>query len=61
MTGESQQSELQHDLKNQLAIISGYCDLLLSEAPREHAWYADLLEIQKAAAAALTLLQPRST
>jgi signal transduction histidine kinase len=54
--------DVDHELKNQLAIISGYCDLLLEDTPRDDPRLADLLEIQRAAAAALQLLgQPKRT
>lgn len=56
-TGRSRDPDTQHELRNQLALISGYSDLLLSEAPPEHPWHGDLLEIHKAAAAALMLLR----
>ena len=47
-----------HRLKNKLAIILGFCELLLQEAgsPDEHR--ADLLQIQSAAKGALDELPP---
>lgn len=49
--------DVEHELKNQLAIIRGYCDLLLEDTPRDDPRHADLLEIQTAAAAALQILR----
>lgn len=44
-----------HDLRNQLGVILGFCDLVLDH-PAPAAMRADLLEIRKAAVAALALL-----
>ncbi len=52
-------SDLGHELRNQLAIISGYCDLLLDETPDGDPRRLDLLEIQRAVAAALQLVRLR--
>ena len=46
-----------HDVRNQLSIIVGFCDLLLGEIPEHDRKHADLLEISKAAQAAIALLQ----
>lgn len=43
-----------HRLKNQLGIILGFAELLLEDVEPEHPLRADLLEIQKAARAAMT-------
>jgi hypothetical protein len=46
-----------HDVRNQLSIIVGFCDLLLGEIPEHDRKHADLLEISKAAQAAIALLE----
>jgi PAS domain S-box-containing protein len=45
-----------HDFNNLLTTILGYCDILLSEMPPEHAWVPPVAEIRQASerAAALT-------
>lgn len=45
-----------HRLKNHLCIIAGFCELLLVESPNDDQRRADLLEIQKAAQAAMTMM-----
>jgi hypothetical protein len=47
-----------HRLKNQLAIILGFCELLLEEATADDRRRADLLHIQQAARSALGELPP---
>jgi hypothetical protein len=47
---------LVHEFKNYLAVIVGFCDVLLSELPDDDPKRADVLEMQKAARAAVTLL-----
>jgi hypothetical protein len=46
-----------HRLKNQLAIILGFCELLLEDMPDDQR-RADLLQIQQAAKSALGALPP---
>jgi hypothetical protein len=46
-----------HRLKNQLAIILGFCELLLEDAPEDQR-RSDLLQIQTAAQNALGQLPP---
>jgi len=46
-----------HDVRNQLSIIVGFCDLLLGEIPEHDRKHADLLEISKAAQSAIALLE----
>jgi hypothetical protein len=46
-----------HRLKNQLAIILGFCELLLEETPGDQR-RSDLLQIQQAAKTALGQLPP---
>ena len=47
-----------HRLKNKLAIVLGFCDLLLNELPEDDAHRADVVQIQEAAQAALRELPP---
>jgi hypothetical protein len=47
-----------HRLKNQLAIILGFCELLLEETGEDDARRPDLLQIQMAAKSALGELPP---
>ena len=46
-----------HDIRNQLSIIVGFCELLLQEIPKHDRKHADLLEVSKAANTAVTLLE----
>ena len=45
-----------HRLKNDLAIIVGFCDLLIEEFPDGDPRRADLLEIHRAAQDAIALM-----
>lgn len=45
-----------HRLKNLLAVIAGFCDLLLLESPADDPRRADVLEVQKAASEAMALM-----
>jgi hypothetical protein len=45
-----------HRLKNHLAIIVGFADLVVAEAAEDDPRRADLLEIQKAARDALAMM-----
>lgn len=47
-----------HRLKNQLAIIMGFCELLLSEMTPEDKRRADVVQIQTAGRSALNELPP---
>jgi signal transduction histidine kinase len=51
----SEESDFAHTLKNQLAIILGYADLLLADMPPEDPRYDDLQEIHKAAVSAVAM------
>jgi hypothetical protein len=42
-------SDTEHAVKNHLAVIVGFCELLLTETPAEDSRHADLLEINRAA------------
>jgi hypothetical protein len=52
-----QDSRRLHDVRNQLSIIVGFCDLLLGEIPEHDRKHADLLEVSKAAQTAIALLE----
>jgi hypothetical protein len=41
-----------------VAIVVGYCELLLDEVPADSPLRADLVEMHKAAVAAMELLRP---
>jgi hypothetical protein len=47
---------LVHQFKNHLAVVLGFCDLLLDEMPKADARRSDLAEIRTAAQSALNLL-----
>jgi hypothetical protein len=47
-----------HRLKNQLAIILGFCELMLEDTPEDDKKRPDLLQIQMAAKSALGELPP---
>jgi hypothetical protein len=53
MQGED---EILHQFKNHLAIVVGFCDLLLEELPEDDPRHADILEVDKAARAAMALV-----
>ena len=48
--------ELLHALKNQLSIVVGFSDLVLSETPLDDPRHSDLAEICKAARAAMAII-----
>jgi hypothetical protein len=47
-----------HRLKNQLAIILGFCELLLSDLPSDDVRRLDVIRIQDAGKSALSELPP---
>ena len=49
--------ELEHALRNQIAIVIGYCEVLLEEVERGSPLRDDLTEILKAATAAMQMLR----
>jgi hypothetical protein len=49
-------SEVIHKLKNHLAIIVGFADLIVAESSDDDPRRADLLEIQKAARDAIAMM-----
>ena len=46
-----------HNVRNQLSIVVGFCDLLLAEIPEHDRKHADLLEMSKAAQTAIAPLE----
>jgi len=56
MTEPTTDERARHDFKNQLAIIRGFAEILLAEAPPGDRQRRDLEEIYKAAVSALALL-----
>lgn len=48
--------DTEHALRNQVAIVVGYCELLLHEVPPESPLHTDLVEMHKAAVTAMELL-----
>ena len=55
-TRESGEDPLLHQLKNHLAVMIGFCDILLRELPAENVNRTDVQEMLKAGEAALSLL-----
>ena len=53
---ESPSGDVIHQLKNHIAIIVGFCDLLLTEIPEDDRRRADFLHIHKAGRDAMALL-----
>jgi len=37
----------EHEIKNHLAVITGYCDLLIADTPADDPRHADLLEVNR--------------
>jgi hypothetical protein len=56
MTTMAERGNLEHALKNYIAIVLGYADLLLEEMPADDPRLEDMREIHKAATAAAALL-----
>ena len=55
MTNDDQRA-LFHDLRNQLGIILGFCDLLLEATPPPDHRHGDVVEIRTAAVTAIARL-----
>ena len=55
--GTPPESRRLHNIRNHLSIIVGYCDLLLGKIPQSDRKHADILEMRKAADAAIALLE----
>jgi hypothetical protein len=49
-------AEVVHLLKNHLAVIVGYCDLLIADTPDGDPRKADLLDVHKAAREAMAAM-----
>lgn len=49
--------ETEHTIKNHLAVIAGYCELLLSDIPADDARHADVQEIDRSARALIALFR----
>lgn len=60
MTRQRQAEEFEHSLRNHVAVIIGFTELLLADTPEEDPRRDDLREIHEAARAALALID-RST
>jgi len=56
MLEDTKDSDVIHRLKNHLAIVVGFCDLLLAEVPEGDPHRADILEVHKAGREAMALL-----
>ena len=54
--GGEHDTPVMHEFKNHLAVILGFCDLLLRDVPEDDPKRADILEIRKAGQAAIALL-----
>ena len=52
--------EFEHTLCNQVAIVVGYCELLLDEVPADSPLRPDLEEMHKAALIAMKMLRPEN-
>lgn len=50
------ETDLLHQFKNHLAIVVGFCDLLVDELPASDPKRGDILEIHRAARAAMALV-----
>jgi len=53
---EIESVDVVHQLRNHIAIIVSYCDLLLSEVPEDDRRRADIVEVHKAGKEAMALL-----
>lgn len=51
-------TEAEHTLKNHLAIVVGYCELLLAETPADDPRRDDMAEMHRAATAVLAMFAP---
>jgi hypothetical protein len=50
-------ADTEHMIKNHLAVIAGYCELLLGDMPQDDPRRADLQEINRAALALIALFR----
>lgn len=49
-------NEQEHALKNHMAIILGYCELMMADTPPDDPRHGDILEMHRAATAVLALV-----
>jgi hypothetical protein len=49
--------ETEHTIKNHLAVIAGYCELLLGDIPEDDPRHGDLQEINRSARALIALFR----
>lgn len=61
MQPQSQRDRIAHDLNNQLGIILGFAELFLAECASDDPRRAELVEMQKAATAAVALVNQLSS
>jgi hypothetical protein len=50
-------AEMEHTIKNHLAVIAGYCELLLGDIPKDDPHHADLQEINRSTRALIALFR----
>ena len=55
-TRTAEEPDLIHRLKNHMCIICGFCELLIAESAEDDPRRADLVEIHKAAQAAMAMM-----
>ena len=53
---QADSADVLHRLTNHLSVIVGFCDLLLAECPEGDARRRDLIEVDKAARAAMAMM-----
>jgi hypothetical protein len=56
VTESTKDPEVVHRLKNYICIISGFCELLISDCAEDDPRRADLMEIHKAAQHAIAMM-----
>jgi hypothetical protein len=49
--------ETEHTIKNHLAVIAGFCELLIADTPPEDPRHADLQEMNRSARALIALFK----
>ena len=52
--------ETEHTIKNHLAVIAGFCELLLADTPADDPRHADLQEMNRSARALIALFRKDS-
>lgn len=57
--GTGRDEEFEHTLRNQIAIVIGYCELLLGTLEANNPAREDIAEMEKAARTAMTMLRSR--